>query len=174
LNAYLDPLRNCTRFEGRSVPSRFWVFALVNFVALNVLFQLDVALGWMFAGGGFGGLSTAFGFAMLLPTVAAAVRRLHDGGSDGVIVAIGVVPIIGWIVLFFMLARSSQRGPNRFGPDPTGWVPAVPSADGGIPSASRGKGTLVACPWCGRSNPQGRDSCQWCHKRYLDPVGSHV
>ena len=174
MDAYLDPLRNYARFEGRAAPSRFWVFALVNFVLVNLIMQLDVALGWTFEGGGFGYLSSAFALAVLVPTVAAAVRRLHDSGSEGVLLLIGLVPLVGWIIVFFLLIRSSERGPNRYGPDPTGWAPIAPTADGSMPVASRGKGSAVLCPWCGKPNPPGRETCQWCHRPYRHPAGGHA
>ena len=174
LDAYLDPLRNFARLQGRSAPSRFWVFALVNFVAINLLYQLDIMLGWTFASGGFGYLSTVLAVAVLVPSLSAAVRRLHDAGSEGLLLLLLLVPLIGGIIVFFLLIRSSQRGPNRYGPDPTGWAPTAPTADGTVPVATPGRGKRVACPWCGKTNPLGRDTCQWCHKGYRDPGVGHV
>ena len=174
LDAYLDPLRNYARIQGRSAPSRFWVFALVNFVAINLLMQLDIMLGWTFSNDSFGYLSTALAVAVLVPSLSAAVRRLHDAGSEGLLLLLLLVPFIGGIIVFFLLIRSSRRGPNRYGPDPTGWTPAAPTVDGGMPVATPGKGNRVDCPWCGKTNPLGRDTCQWCHKGYRDPVAGHV
>lgn len=168
MDAYLDPLRRYARLDGRSAPSRFWVFVLVNVVAVNLILQVDVAMGWTFAGGAFGYLSTAAALAVLVPTLAAAVRRLHDAGSEGVLLLSVLVPLIGWAVLFFLLVRSSQRGPNEYGPDPSGWEPSAPTIDGSVPQATVGHRRLALCPWCGKSNPRGRETCQWCHRPYSD------
>ena len=51
---------------------------------------------------------------LLIPTLAAAVRRLHDGGRSGSNLLWAFVPI-GGIVVFIWLASTGERAPNRFG-----------------------------------------------------------
>ena len=52
--------------------------------------------------------------ALLIPSIALAVRRMHDNDKSGWWI---LVPIYNIIVIWFM---EGTRGPNRFGPDPKG------------------------------------------------------
>ena len=66
-----------------------------------------------------------FGLATLLPSIAVAVRRLHDLDRSGWWILIGLIPLIGWIILIVWYCSRGTVGPNRFGPDPLatdGWA----------------------------------------------------
>lgn len=63
-------------------------------------------------------LSGLVGLALLLPTLAVGVRRLHDGDHSGWWLFIGLIPLIGTIVLLVFLIRDGTPGLNRFGPSP--------------------------------------------------------
>ena len=52
--------------------------------------------------------SALFYLATLLPSVAAATRRLHDTGRSGWWQLIGLVPILGWIVLLVFLTQEGK------------------------------------------------------------------
>ena len=54
----------------------------------------------------------------LCPTVAAAVRLLHDVGRSGWWLALYFVPILGALVLLVLWALPSQHAANRWGPPP--------------------------------------------------------
>jgi uncharacterized membrane protein YhaH (DUF805 family) len=61
-----------------------------------------------------------FSLAVLLPTIAVSVRRLHDIGMSGWTVIIAI-PVIGpAIMLIVWYCTKGTAGPNRFGPDPLG------------------------------------------------------
>jgi uncharacterized membrane protein YhaH (DUF805 family) len=55
-------------------------------------------------------LSALFYLAVLLPSIAAATRRLHDTGRSGWWQLVGFVPVIGTLVLIVFLA---QRGTSE-------------------------------------------------------------
>ena len=55
--------------------------------------------------------------ANTIPVWAAAVRRLHDTDKSGWLVLISIIPLIGLIV-FFLLMADGSKGKNRFGPKP--------------------------------------------------------
>jgi uncharacterized membrane protein YhaH (DUF805 family) len=61
-----------------------------------------------------------YALAFLLPSIAVAVRRLHDTGRAGWWVLLGFIPIIGWIALIYFYVLDSQPGDNRYGPNPKG------------------------------------------------------
>jgi hypothetical protein len=69
---------------------------------------LDRGLGSQILGG-------LVSLALLLPSLAVAVRRLHDAGRTGWWLLLGLIPIIGWIVLLVFYVQDSQ-GPNAYGP----------------------------------------------------------
>src|SRR5437868_2365525 len=84
-------------FDGRARRSEFWFFALFQFLLNAAGHIIDVG----FLGHPPGGLQPVSGLialALLLPGLAAAVRRLHDKDYAGWWVLLILVPIIGWIV----------------------------------------------------------------------------
>ena len=56
--------------------------------------------------------------ALLLPSLAVGVRRLHDIDKSGWWLLIVIIPIIGWVLLLVWVCTKGTLGPNRFGPDP--------------------------------------------------------
>jgi uncharacterized membrane protein YhaH (DUF805 family) len=53
-------------------------------------------------------LSSLFYLAMLLPSLAAGARRLHDTNRSGWWQLIGLVPFVGFIVLIYLMAQPSK------------------------------------------------------------------
>jgi len=67
------------------------------------------------------------GLALIIPSLAVTVRRLHDTGRSGWWWLISIVPF-GSIVLFVFTVLDSQPGDNQWGPNPKGIsAPAYPS-----------------------------------------------
>jgi uncharacterized membrane protein YhaH (DUF805 family) len=108
---YLKVLRQYADFAGRARREEYWMFALVNVIILVVLAILDSVLK-------FGFLAVLYLLAVLLPSWAVSVRRLHDTGRSGWWHLIGIIPLIGGIVLIVFLATDGERQPNSYGPDP--------------------------------------------------------
>ena len=61
-------------------------------------------------------LSLLFSLATLLPSLAVGARRLHDTNRSGWLQLLYILPLLGWILLFFWSAQGA-REPNRFGPE---------------------------------------------------------
>nr|WP_223160744.1 DUF805 domain-containing protein [Salinispora cortesiana] len=116
-DAIRSALTQYVGFSGRARRSEYWWFYLFT-----------VILG--FAGGILNGvLETSFvsvivGLALLLPSLAVGVRRLHDTGRSGWFLLLGLIPFIGFVVLLVFFVQDSKPGPNRFGPNPKD--PAIP------------------------------------------------
>lgn len=55
--------------------------------------------------------------AIIVPSLAVSVRRLHDQDKSGWWLLINLIPF-GGIVLLVFFCTDGTRGPNRFGPDP--------------------------------------------------------
>jgi uncharacterized membrane protein YhaH (DUF805 family) len=56
--------------------------------------------------------------AVLIPTLALTVRRLHDIDRTGWWILIGLVPLIGGIVLLVFALLDGTPGSNQYGPNP--------------------------------------------------------
>ena len=109
-------------FEGRACRKEYWFFALFVFLVQVALAIVDGTLGMTTHGVGMlGGL---FGLAVLMPSIAVTVRRLHDTDRSGWWVLIWFVPFVGWIVGLIFMCLDSQPGANRFGPNPKGEIGA--------------------------------------------------
>ena len=55
---------------------------------------------------------------IMLPTLSATVRRLHDVGKRGEYIFIGLVPFFGSLALLILLCQDSMKEANEFGPSP--------------------------------------------------------
>ena len=134
----LMPLRRYADFSGRSRRKEYWMFTLfilLVYVGLITLLAVGGGLSGMFdptASGGAGitalggtvlALFGLFVLAILIPTIAVQVRRMHDQDKSGWWVIIAYIPVvnyIGGIVLFVFMCIEGTRGENRYGPDPKG------------------------------------------------------
>jgi uncharacterized membrane protein YhaH (DUF805 family) len=56
--------------------------------------------------------------AVLIPSIAVAIRRLHDVGKSGWMYLLVILPIIGPIWLIILFVREGELGDNQFGPNP--------------------------------------------------------
>jgi uncharacterized membrane protein YhaH (DUF805 family) len=87
------------------------MFALVNFiigVALSIFDRLiDSPV-----------LGLIYSLAVLLPSLAVGVRRLHDTGRSGWWLLLGLIPLIGIIILIVWFATEGDRATNQYGPNP--------------------------------------------------------
>jgi uncharacterized membrane protein YhaH (DUF805 family) len=118
MNWYLEALRKFATFSGRARRSEYWYFTLFNLIIEIVLAVIDMATGLYSQGTGVGVLSGIFGIAMILPSIAVGIRRLHDTNRSGWWLLIGVIPLLGAIVLLIFMVLDSDAGENRFGPNP--------------------------------------------------------
>ncbi|NEX16604.1 MAG: DUF805 domain-containing protein [Halochromatium sp.] len=120
MNWYFEALRKYAVFTGRSRRKEYWIFFLVNFVVVTTLLLVDQQIGMFDQETGAGLLSGIYSLALLVPSIAVAVRRLHDTDRVGWWVLLSLIPIIGSIILIFFLIQDSTAGDNRFGPNPKG------------------------------------------------------
>lgn len=102
-------------FSGRARRSEFWWFALAYFLLIVVLSGIGTAL---HNNRVIEGIFGAAELALVVPALAAAVRRLHDTDKSGWFVLLGLIPLVGGIILIVLLALDSTPGDNRFGPSP--------------------------------------------------------
>ena len=107
--------RKYVDFSGRARRPEYWFWILFYWLVLVVLVILD---GVIVGSGGRVTVFTSIGvLALLLPTLAVSVRRLHDTDHSGWMILITFVPIIGSIIFIVFMCQRGTAGPNRFGPD---------------------------------------------------------
>ena len=125
--------QNYANFQGRASRSEYWFFALFVFIVAAILTALLFAtvdfntqqisgLGYVIIA-----ILAVFYLGILIPSIAVAVRRLHDRNMSGwwylAVVVLGQVPWLGALVnlgFLVLMCLPGTSGPNRFGPDPKG------------------------------------------------------
>jgi uncharacterized membrane protein YhaH (DUF805 family) len=115
---YLEALKKYAVFSGRSRRMEYWYFVLFNIIVAVVLALIDTLLGTFNVVQGVGLLSGIYGLAVLIPTLAVTVRRLHDIDRTGWWIFINLIPLIGTIVLLVFELTPGTPGSNSYGPDP--------------------------------------------------------
>lgn len=102
---------NYVNFSGRACRSEYWYWVLFVVLGSIVAVIIDRIIGIRL-------VDTIFGLATILPSIAVAVRRLHDIDRTGWWLLIDFIPLIGWIVLIVWFCTAGTPGSNRFGSDP--------------------------------------------------------
>jgi uncharacterized membrane protein YhaH (DUF805 family) len=117
---FMTAVRTCFSkylvFEGRASRSEFWYFQL--FIYLVLLAIVIVAANVQETASAIGTAGIAFYAAIILPGLAATVRRLHDRNRSGWHYWWVLVPIAGGLIVLIWLCQKGVEGENRFGPDP--------------------------------------------------------
>lgn len=112
MNWYLKVLRKYADFGGRARRKEYWMFVLFNLIFAVVAAILDSMLGSSML------IYGLYGLAMLIPSLAVTVRRLHDIGKSGWMFLIILIPIIGFIWLLILLIKDGDHAENQYGADP--------------------------------------------------------
>lgn len=114
INAFTCCLKRYAKFSGRACRSEYWYLGLTTGIIGFIV--------------GFVGVLTVgkdvtniiiriLQLALLLPSLAVTVRRLHDTGRSAWNLLWAFLPVIGWIVLLVFYCQGS-REPNQYGEGP--------------------------------------------------------
>lgn len=114
---YLAALRRFADFRGRARRREYWSFFVGNVLVGLALGFVDALIQGT-AGAGVGVLGLLFVAMVVVPGLAASVRRLHDTGRSGWWLLVALVPILGPLSLLAFYLQDGDPGPNRFGPSP--------------------------------------------------------
>ena len=102
-------LERYAKFDGRAGRGEFWWFVLANFIVYTLLVILMQVSGFFFV------LYLLYALAVIVPSIAVAVRRLHDTNKSGWFLLIGLIPLVGAIILLVFYIQEGTPGPNDFG-----------------------------------------------------------
>jgi uncharacterized membrane protein YhaH (DUF805 family) len=106
MNYYLEVLKKYAQFSGRSRRSEYWYFALFSTIISLVLTYGGLALGTSLLG-------NVYSLAVLIPSIAVGVRRMHDVGKSGWFLLIPIYNLI-------LACTDGTPSDNEYGPDPKG------------------------------------------------------
>ncbi len=87
INAYKTALTRYVDFSGRTSVGGFWRFVAVNFVVALLLAILSGIVDFFII------LYFLYALAVFLPSLAVAIRRLHDTGKSGWMILLGLIPL---------------------------------------------------------------------------------
>lgn len=105
MNYYVSVLKNYTNFNGRARRSEYWYFFLFNSIIacalgfISGLILKSAALGLI------------YNLIVLLPSIAVAVRRMHDVNKSGWFILIPIYNLI-------LCLTEGDKGENPYGADP--------------------------------------------------------
>jgi uncharacterized membrane protein YhaH (DUF805 family) len=118
MNWYLAVLKNYAGFSGRARRKEYWMFVLFNMIFAIVAMILDNVFGIAMEGIGYGPLYGLYCLAIIIPSIAVGVRRLHDVGKSGWMMLISFIPLIGAIWLLVLFVTDGNQGENQYGANP--------------------------------------------------------
>lgn len=113
MNYYIAVLKKYAVFGGRARRAEYWYFVL-----FTIIISIALTLIGSLIGDGKNILAGIYGLAVLIPSLAVSVRRLHDVGKSGWMILICLIPLVGAIWLFVLTVLDSDPGANKYGPNP--------------------------------------------------------
>ena len=109
LDWFVKCLKNYANFSGRARRKEYWFFTLVQFIILVITQIIDAILSTDFV------FYAIAALALFIPSLSAAVRRLHDTGRSGWWFLIALIPLIGTILLIICLVTETKPENNQWG-----------------------------------------------------------
>lgn len=114
-------IENYANFNGRARRAEYWFFSLGSFLMLIAFYFIGIvgafsqSMVLTVAGIGF---YLLLSLGLLVPSIAVAVRRLHDLNKSGWYYLIGLIPLVGPIILLVWFFTDGDRFANKYGEDP--------------------------------------------------------
>lgn len=122
IEAYKKFWSNYANFNGRTSRADFWWTVLANFLVEMIIgFVCGFISGLTGASNGEASsglptlLSSLYSLAIFVPSLALAVRRLHDINKSGWYLLMGLIPLAGGIILLVYYLSDSVNTNNQYG-----------------------------------------------------------
>lgn len=116
---YLMVLKKYAVFEGRARRKEYWMFLLFNIIISFGIGFVTGFLGALLHAASITMLSTLYSLAVLVPSIAVGVRRMHDTNHSGWFLLIPIYNLI-------LAIQEGDKGDNKYGPNPK--VPELATA----------------------------------------------
>ena len=110
MNYYLSVLKKYAVFSGRARRAEYWYFILFNLIIAFGLGLIE-GLSGIASGTDESILATIYQFAILIPSIAVGIRRMHDVNKSGWFLLIPIYNLI-------LAATDGTKGDNKYGADP--------------------------------------------------------
>jgi uncharacterized membrane protein YhaH (DUF805 family) len=104
-------IENYGNFSGRLGVGGFWRFVAVNFVVYVVLVVLGRASSLFVI------VAALYWLALLIPTIGAGIRRLHDTDRTGMWLLLSLIPCVGLVLIVFFV-QPGTPSTNQYGEVP--------------------------------------------------------
>jgi len=109
---YFSILKKYTVFTGRASREEFWMFVLVNLLIgliFSILTRIPIlrVLFWI--------VYILFILAVLIPSIALGIRRLHDVNLSGWLMLLCLIPVVNIIVVFLLCVIEGNEYDNQYG-----------------------------------------------------------
>lgn len=114
---YLQVLKKYADFKGRARRKEYWMFVLFNWIFAITFGIIDITVIDL-SPLGYGILHPLYCLIMVVPSIAVAVRRLHDIGKSGWYYLIFLIPLVGAIILIAWFCKEGEQGTNQWGSNP--------------------------------------------------------
>lgn len=108
---FIDAFNRYADFHGRSSRTQYWMFVLFNIIFSivaaiidTIVFNIPIGIVYLL-----------YSVVLLIPSLAIAVRRLHDSGRSGFMLLVGLIPFIGGIWLLVLLLAPSEEMDSVYG-----------------------------------------------------------
>ncbi len=99
---YVLMWQNWNDFEGRSDVREFWMAMLVNWIIVLIIGAIGRVIGI------FNFIDGIYGLAVIIPSIAISIRRMHDIGKSGWTLLWLLLPFFGWIYVIYLLIQPSK------------------------------------------------------------------
>ncbi|MFK5973041.1 MAG: DUF805 domain-containing protein [Flavobacteriaceae bacterium] len=119
MNWYIKVIKQYADFKGRARRREYWMFALFNIIVIMALLLVAGMIGSATDSVELVSIPIMIYYvAIILPSIAVAVRRLHDINKSGWYYLVSLIPLIGGIWLLVLLCTEGERGDNQYGSNP--------------------------------------------------------
>ncbi|MBN2605172.1 MAG: DUF805 domain-containing protein [Bacilli bacterium] len=93
---YVSMWKRWNDFSGKSNVREYWMPVLIGII-ISVIFSILGRFGQSIAG--------LYNLAVLIPSIALFIRRMHDTGRSGWYWLWLLLPIVGWIIVLLALIQ---------------------------------------------------------------------
>ena len=101
---YLKVLKQYADFNGRARRKEYWMFVLFNLI-------FSMVWGFIWGVAGFPEMGKLYTLAIIIPSIAVGVRRMHDVGKSGWFI---LIPVYS----FILTVSKGDEVENKYGQDP--------------------------------------------------------